>query len=556
MGLSTEELRRQAFPVLTEEQIALLRPFGEEQTTRAGDVLFAVGDTEYPLVIILEGQTAVIDRSSGTDDVLKTSGPGEFHAELGLLTGQTVFVSGVVREAGKVLLVPAPAVHEIIATIPVLSDILVTAFAARRQILMRSAAATLTVIGSGTSPEVVGIQEFADRNSIPNRWLAPDDPAAIELLAHLEHTPHDAVHVVVRGEQVLHHPSYAQIACAIGLDLAVEQREPADLLVVGTGPAGLAAAVYGASEGLTTIAVDDTAIGGQAGTSSRIENYLGFPTGISGGELAFRAEVQAIKFGARITVPRRATRLLRDGDHCIVQLDDTTELRGRSVIIATGARYRRLGLPRQDQFDGAGLYYAATELEARFCRNDDVIVVGGGNSAGQAAMFLAGTARSVRLVYRGPDLAHGMSQYLISRLEHAANVQIQTDTEVVELHGEARLEGVVLESHDGTRESVVTHAVFVMIGADPCTDWLRDTLDLDERGFVVTGKPGADGRPPLSPYETSLPGVFAVGDVRSGSVKRVASAVGEGSVVVQAVHAYLESIGVDEQEPITPASAA
>ena len=550
MGLSTEELRRQAFPILTDAQIALLRPYGEERATKPGDVLFEVGDSEYPLVVILEGSTAVIDRSSGTDDVLKTSGPGEFHAELGLLTGQTVFVTGVVREGGKVLLVPPAAVLEIIATIPALSDVLVSAFAARRQVLMRSAAATLTIVGPEASSEVVGLQEFADRNSIPNRWLAPDDPIAVDLLAHLEHTPHDAVHVIVRGEQVLHHPSYAQVACAIGLDLAVEQREPADLVVVGTGPAGLAAAVYGASEGLRTIAVDDTAIGGQAGTSSRIENYLGFPTGISGGELAFRAEVQAIKFGARITVPRRATRLLDESRLFVVQLDDTTELRGRSVVIATGARYRRLGLPRQEEFEGAGIYYAATELEARFCRNDDVIVVGGGNSAGQAAMFLAGTARSVRLVYRGPDLSHGMSQYLISRLEHAGNVDILTETEVVELHGTERLDGVVLESRGGARETVATHAVFVMIGADPCTDWLRGSLDLDERGFIVTGQPGENSRLPLSPYETSIPGVFAVGDVRSGSVKRVASAVGEGSVVVQAVHAFLASVDADEQAAI------
>jgi thioredoxin reductase (NADPH) len=414
----------------------------------------------------------------------------------------------------------------------------------------------MVMIGPHESPAMLELEEFAARNTIPYRCLAPDDPAAGELLAQTETAADGAVQVIVRGKELLTNPSVSQIACAVGLDLAVDHRETADLVVVGTGPAGLATAVYGASEGLTTIAVEAVAIGGQAGTSSRIENYLGFPTGISGWELAFRAEVQAVKFGARITVPRRATRLLPGDGAYVVQLDDTTELRGRSVVIATGARYRRLGLPRESDFEGAGIYYAATELETRYCRNDDVVVVGGGNSAGQAAVFLAGSAPRLHLVYRGRDLNQGMSQYLISRLERTPNVAIHTGTEIAELHGSERLESVTIETSDGERETIDTRAVFVMIGADPRTEWLRDALELDDRGFIVTGKPGMDGRLPLSPYETSLPGVFAVGDVRSGSVKRVASAVGEGSVVVQAVHAHLEAIGVDEQEPITPASAA
>jgi thioredoxin reductase len=313
-----------------------------------------------------------------------------------------------------------------------------------------------------------------------------------------------------------------------------------DVLVVGTGPAGLAAAVYGASEGLTTIAVDDVAIGGQAGTSSRIENYLGFPTGISGGELAFRAEVQALKFGARVTVPRRATALSRENGHYVVRLDDKTDLRGRSVVVATGARYRRLALQGQEAYEGAGIYYAATELEARMCRNAEVVVVGGGNASGQAAMFLAGTAKCVHLVYRGADLDHSMSRYLISRLEHAPNVRFHAMSEVNALHGETRLEAVTITSNNEEPETVPARALFVMIGSDPCTDWLQGTLALDNHGFVVTGVAanGGAGRA-VAPYETSMPGVFAVGDVRSGSVKRVASAVGEGSVVVQAVHQYL-----------------
>jgi thioredoxin reductase (NADPH) len=547
MDFPRDERERQSAPVLSAEQIASLRPLGEIRQTHAGDVLFEVGDSTYPMVVVLAGRTEIIDRSEGIDRVIKTSGPGEFQAELGLLTGQAVFVACVVREAGEVLLIPAAAVQEIIATMPGLSDVLVTAFAARRRLLMHSAASTLTIVGPEASPGVLRLNEFATRNRIPHRWLAPDDPAAAGLLAGSPAMPQagqPSVRVVIRGQQVLDDPSNLKVAKVLGLDLAMCQTEPADLIVVGAGPAGLAAAVYGASEGLTTAVVDDVAIGGQAGTSSRIENYLGFPTGISGGELAFRAEVQAIKFGARVTVPRRATALTQEDGFYVVRLDDKTDLRGRSVIIATGARYRRLGLPRQEEFEGAGIYYAATEVEARLCRKADVVVVGSGNSAGQAAMFLAETSRSVRLLVRGPDLSHSMSQYLISRLEHAPNVRIQVNSQITCLHGDAHLDAVQIVSRDRGSETFPVRAVFVMIGSDPCTDWLRGTTALDDRDFVLTGQGVAadDGDRAPSPYLTNLPGVFAVGDVRSGSVKRVASAVGEGSVVVQAVHRYLEEV--------------
>jgi thioredoxin reductase (NADPH) len=541
MNLSQDQLTRQAFPVLSAAQIAQLRPFGRVRVTRAGEVLFEVGDAGYDMVVVLAGRTAIVDRSEGTDRVLTTGGPGNFHGEIGLLTGQFVFAACVVVEPGEVLLVKPAGVLEVIETLPELSDILVTAFAARRQVLMGAAGATLTVIGPEVSPDVERLLEFAARNRLPYRWLAPTDPAAATVLARLAAPAGDEVRVVVRGQKVLDNPSNLKVAKALGLDLAVRQTAPADLIVVGAGPAGLAAAVYGASEGLATVAVDDVAIGGQAGTSSRIENYLGFPTGISGGDLAFRAEVQALKFGARVTVPRRATRLLRRNGLYTVRLDDLTDLHGRSVVVATGDRYRRLALPGQERFEGAGIYYAATDLEARLCRSADVVVVGGGNSAGQAAMYLAGTARRVHLVYRGGDLGHAMSYYLISRLEHAANVTLHLNSEVRRLRGGERLEAVVVADHAGTEQTIATRALFVMIGADPCTDWLAGTLDRDEHGFVVTGR-GTGGSASASPYETSLPGVFAVGDVRSGSVKRVASAVGEGSVVVQAVHTYLAAV--------------
>jgi thioredoxin reductase (NADPH) len=534
------EMQRQAFPILSDEQIALLRPFGEVRATKAGEVLYEVGDAAYPLVVVLSGQTMVVDRSEGTDQLITMTGPGGFNGELGLLTGQMVFAACVVSEPGEVLLIPPAAVHEAIETIPVLSDVLITAFAWRRQLLMRAAAATLTLIGPDSSPSILRLQEFVSRNRIPSRWFPPEDPTASALLDRFDARGDGDVWVVVRGQKALRDPSILYLAKALGLDLAVYQEAPADLIVVGAGPAGLAAAVYGASEGLTTVAVDDLAIGGQAGTSSRIENYLGFPTGISGGDLAFRAEVQAVKFGARVTVPRRATALTREDGHYLVRLDDKTDLRGRSVIVATGARYRRLRLPHQERFDGAGVYYAATDLEARRCREAEVVVVGGGNSAGQAAMFLATTARCVHLVYRGPVLGRSMSHYLVSRLEHSPNVRVHTGSEVQILRGGEQLESVTIVNGRGQRKTIAARAVFVMIGSDPCTDWVQGTMDLDERGFVATGLSVAErSSGGTSPYETSLPGVFAVGDVRSGSIKRVASAVGEGSVVVQAVHQYL-----------------
>ncbi|HEU5433242.1 MAG TPA: FAD-dependent oxidoreductase [Thermomicrobiales bacterium] len=535
---SPDDLRRQSKIVLDEEDIARLRPFGAVRPTRVGDVLFDVGDERYPLVVVLSGRTEIIDRSDGGEFVIQSSGPGEFNGELGLLTGQVAFAGCVVREAGEALVIPPAAVQHAIATIPEVSDVLVTAFAARRQLLMRSAAATLTLIGPQNAAGIERLQEFTVRNRIPYRALEPTDPAAIAIFDRFGASDRAGVWVVVRGQKLLREPSNLKLAKAIGLDLMICQNEPADLIVLGAGPAGLSAAVYGASEGLATVVVDDLAIGGQAGASSRIENYLGFPTGISGGDLAFRAEVQAIKFGARVTVPRQATALGREDGLFAVRLDDKTTVRGRSVVIATGARYRRLGIPQEEAFTGNGVYYAATELEARPCRDAPVIVVGAGNSAGQAAMFLSTTASEVHLVCRGPDLAHSMSQYLITRLEHTPNVRLHTETIVTALQGGERVESATIVPAQGAAESLPVCAVFVLIGADPCTEWLQGALALDDQGFILTGRDLAVAGP-TAPYQTSEPGVFAIGDVRSGSVKRVASAVGEGAVVVQGVHRVL-----------------
>lgn len=545
LGNSEEEVKRRAFPLLTPEQIELLRPYGAAQWVAAGDVLFASGYTAPRMVVVLSGALDVIDRSDGFDRLIASSHAGQFVGEMGLLTGQAVYADCVAREPGEVLILSHQAVQEVVANIPELSDILITAFAWRRQLLMGIGGASLTLIGDESSPDVLHYEEFVHRNRIPHRWLARDDPAAEALLQRLSAQGEAQVWVVLRGQKVIPDPSLLHLAKALGLDLAFGQAGPVDLLVVGAGPAGLSAAVYGASEGLSTIAVDNVAIGGQAGSSSRIENYLGFPTGISGGELAFRAEVQALKFGARISVPRRAIGLRCVDGIFEINLDNKQALRARSVVIATGSRYRKLDAAGNERFEGAGIYYAATDLEARTCRNAEVVVVGAGNSAGQAAMFLAGTARCVHLICRGPNLGRSMSQYLVTRLEHAPSVEIHTESKILEVRGDARLSGVTIGSEDGGRIDVDCPAMFVMIGADPHTAWLKGTIALDRAGFIITGIPPADGvTDPPSPYETSLPGVFAVGDVRSGSVKRVASAVGEGSVVISAIHTYLATAAV------------
>ncbi len=537
----------QESPVLSDPDIAQLKAFGSTKFTRAGDVLFANGDAHYPLIVVLSGKVGVYARDGEHATLIRSSGRGEFHGELSVLTGQDSVLDCIVDEDGEVLIIPAHAVHEIVETFPILSDVLIHTLALRRRILMYKAAASLTLIGPEGSSDINRLEEFCARNRIPHRWLATDDPEAIRQMRRFGAGGTTDVWVIVRDERALANPSTRYLARVLGLDLAVDQTAHVDVIVVGAGPSGLSAAVYAASEGLNTIVADNVAIGGQAGTSSRIENYLGFPTGISGEELAFRAEVQAIKFGARFALPRNATSLQVDEDsYFVVTLDDRSEIQARSVIIATGARYRRLGIPRQEQFEGTGIYYAATEVEARRCRSEDVIVVGGGNSAGQAAMYLSETAGRVFLIYRGEDLTHSMSQYLISRLERSPNITILTRSNIVALNGDSLLESVTLESPDG-RQDIATRAIFTMIGATPCTDWLRGVVELDGKGFVKTGS--SPEHPDATPFETSLPGVFAVGDVRANSVKRVASAVGEGSVAIAGVHQYLAASPIPASAP-------
>ena len=539
-GLNYEELRRRANERLSDQVVAKLEARGERRSVAAGEALYRVDDRQYPLVYAISATLQIQDPDGLVLGVLD---PGQFTGELALLFGQTAFADCVAVKPGEVLVVAPQAIADLVQVDPEVSDALLPSFAARRLLLMQRQQGTLTLVGREGSPVLQRLLEFSERNRIPYRWLDPADPAQREQI-QARGLEASGVQVIVRGRHALREPSVAEVARALGLELAADHSEPVDLIIAGAGPAGFSAAVYGASEGLRTILFDDVAIGGQAAASSRIENFLGFPTGVSGADLAFRAELQAIKFGARVALPRQARKLQRSTrpGYYEVTLDDGSTLLGRSVVIATGARYRKLGVPDEERFQGAGLYYAATELEARPCRNQEVVVVGGGNSAGQAAMFLASRASCVRLVHRGRDLSDSMSQYLVERLRHAANVSIETGSQVIEVSGDERLRGVRIRDAEGHVTERAVGGLFVMIGADPCTGWLKEALRLDDRGFILTGQDcGADAAQPFNVFQTSLPGVFAVGDVRSGSVKRVASAVGEGSVVVQAIHARLAS---------------
>jgi len=548
--LSYEELKRRANSRLPDRVVATLEACGTRRSVSVGETLYRVDDRQYPLVYAISATLQIRDPD---EMVLGVMEPGQFTGELSLLFGQTSFADCIAVKPGEVLLVAPQAIAELVQVDPEVSDALLPAFAARRLLLMRRQQGTLTLVGRAEAPALQGLLQYAERNRIPYRWLDPTDSAQKKEIP-ARAADGTTVRVVVRGRHVLSEPSVAEVARALGLELAADHSDPVDLIIAGAGPAGLSAAVYGASEGLQTILFDDVAIGGQSAASSRIENFLGFPTGVSGADLAFRAELQAIKFGARVAVPRRAQKLqssTRAGFY-EVSLDDGSKILGRSVVIATGARYRKLGVPEEERFQGAGLYYAATELEARTCKDQEVVVVGGGNSAGQAAMFLASRASCVRLVHRGRSLSDSMSHYLIERLRRAANISIETGSQVLELCGEDRLRALKIRDGEGQVAERSIGGLFIMIGADPCTGWLKDAVRLDERGFALTGEDcGADVAVPFNLFQTNLPGVFAVGDVRSGSVKRVASAVGEGSVVVQAIHARLASLQQAEaREPV------
>lgn len=545
-------------PTLSDDQIRRLAAAGEEREVAQGEILFREGDPGYDFFVVLDGAVVVYADLECERPITKEPiGPGRMLGEMGLLLGESVYATARVEEPGRVLRVPAEAFRELLGRDTDLAETILSIFAARRG-LVAEGASGLTLVGAQTDPDAVRLAEFARRNYLPIRWLTPDDDETASVLAEAGRDADLDGPIVVWGtETILDAPTNLELADAVGIVGEMPEHETADLLVIGAGPAGLAAAVYGASEGLKTVIVDEVGPGGQAGASSRIENYLGFPAGLSGTELATRATVQARKFGACLVTPRRATGLGRDGDAYTIALGDGPTLRGRTVVVATGATYNRLPLPNLRHFEGAGVYYAATEMEARGCDQRTVVVVGGGNSAGQAAMFLSERSQRVLLLLRGADLGESMSRYLADRIETSDVVEVRTHTEVRQLHGDETeheaLAAVTVENTEtGDEERIETPALFVFIGASPCTDWLKgdgeDRLGvaLDDNGFILAGadvpaealsEAWGDDRP--APFETCLRGVFAVGDVRSGSTKRVAGAVGEGSVAVKAVHTRL-----------------
>jgi thioredoxin reductase (NADPH) len=540
--------RDAAFPRLSDEQLAVLDAAGARRPLAAGEILFRAGECAGDLYAVIHGSVAVIDDFEGAGEtVLGVHGEGRFVGELSLVTGEPVYLTAVVREAGEAIVLSREALAAVVARNQQLGDLLLSAFIARRAILVGGGYG-VRLIGSRLSPDTRRLREFLTRNRIPHGFvdLETDEQAEL-LLRGLSIEPRETP-LVLRGSLTLRNPSNVEVAAALNLRRAMTPDEVCDTIVIGAGPAGLGAAVYAASEGLATVLVDSVAVGGQASTSARIENYLGFPAGISGSELAERAAIQASRFGVRTAVPETARSLtLEDGYH-VVELEGGEHLRARTIVLAMGASYRKLGVERLADYEGLGIYYAATEIEAQLCGGDPVVVVGAGNSAGQAAVFLAGRGSRVSLMIRGGDITAGMSRYLVDQVEATPQIDVHTRTEVRELHGNGSLAAVTVEdTRAGQRRSLDARAVFVFIGAAPCADWLTGALAMDEHGFVLTGQdlqlthldPSGGGRqrPPLL-LETSLPGVFAVGDVRSGSIKRVASAVGEGAMAVRLIHSY------------------
>jgi thioredoxin reductase (NADPH) len=510
-----------ASPLLSPSQLATLAERGEKRTASVGDVLYRVGDQSYPLIAILEGEVAILDAA---DHEIVRHGESKFLGEMNLLTGQTVFLTAVVTKPLRYIAVDRDALRPLLFDDGPLSDLLLSTFMARREALQRVEGVGLEIVGPHSSEATMRMVDFARANRLPFTWnqSAPPGEAKLPL-------------VRLPGGTEMHAPSTGEVMRALGVGRELAPREEVDLLVVGGGPAGLGAAVYGASEGLETLVVESTALGGQAGSSRRIENYLGFPAGISGAELTSRAVTQARKFNARPATPYRAASLEPGNGRHIVRLEEGHEIAARSVILATGAQYRRLPVDGLAEYEGLSVFYAAGPPEAQLCGASRVGVVGGGNSAGQAAVWLARGGALVTLLHRRADLRETMSDYLVRELERYG-VAVGDSSEIATLHGDdGSLEAVTLK----TGERLALSFLFLFLGALPCTEWLGDVVARDEDGFVLTG--AAVGGHYL--LETSVPGVFAAGDVRSGSTKRCAAAVGEGSMAVQLVHARLAGEG-------------
>ena len=538
------------FPKLSASQIERVRPFGTTRTVAEGERLFDIGDRDVPFFVVLSGKLEITQPEGESEDIVTVHDPGEFTGEVNMLSGRANLVRGRMTEAGEVIELDRAAFRELLAADAELSEIFMRAFIVRRVGLITHEQGNIVVLGSEFSADTLRLRQFLSRNGHPHQYLDVERDQGARALLERFHIAADEVPLVYFTAQdtVIKNPTNRQIADCLGFSGELEEGKVFDVAVVGAGPAGLAAAVYAASEGLQVVVLESDVFGGQAGSSSKIENYLGFPTGISGQALAARAYNQAQKFGAEIMSPRVAKRL-----HCgtrpyTLELEDGDALRARTIVIATGATYRKL--PQAVPFEGVGVYYGATHVEALRCANDEVVVVGGGNSAGQAAVFLSQRAKHVHILIRGDSLDSSMSRYLTQRVDTSPSITLHTHTEITELFGDEHLEGIVWTNNQtGESERRNIRHVFMMIGAVPNTQWLQGCIALDDKGFIRAGADldldeSADFRWPLPtrrpfPLETSRPGIFAAGDVRSASVKRVASAVGEGSVCVQYLHRVL-----------------
>src|SRR5580692_6749300 len=552
--MDSPERQAEAFPLLTPSQIDRIRPYGKARTVRAGEILFEAGDLGLPCFVLLSGKLdIVITRLSG-EHVFATHRPGGFSGDMVLISGTGSMARGRVAESGEFLEVSPGALRSLIAKDAELSDIFMRAFIQRRLALIAGGLGNVIILGSRHSANTLRLREFLTRNGHPHTYIDLDSDTTAQELLDRFHLKIDEIPVVIcSGKAVLRNPTTERLAECLGFAGTVDESRIRDVAIVGGGPAGLAAAVYAASEGLDAVVIEADFPGGQAGGSSKIENYLGFPTGISGLELTGRAVVQAEKFGAQMMVGQRVVRLQCDQRPYHLSLENGSILQARSIIIAAGAQYNKPNIANLKQFEGNGVYYAATFMESQLCGGDEVIVIGGGNSAGQAAVFLAETAHKVYMLVRGETLSETMSRYLTQRITKHPVIELHLEAELQSLEGDSHLERVTwLERSSGERLTHEIRHVFVMAGASPHSDWLRGCVAMDQQGFILTGRdldPVLEsaprkwplGRPPEM-LETSLPAVYAVGDIRSGNVKRVASAVGEGAISIHLVHRALAEI--------------
>ncbi len=544
-----------AFPKLDDRQLALLEALGQRRNVRSGEILFKAGARDVSMTVVLSGEIEVFEARDGHEQILATAGPRDFIGDVAMLNGTSAMANGRGKaESSEILAVPAVSLRKALAELPGLGEPIVNAFMMRRKRLLRDREfAGMRIISASGSRDGHQLHDFLDKNHIPHRLIEAESPDGKALCERMHLSPRDLPILVAANGSRYRRPSLREVAQIAGLLRPLVQDNEAeihcDLVIVGAGPAGLGAAVYAASEGLKTVVLESYAPGGQAGSSSLIENFFGFPTGISGGDLTNRAQLQAFRFGAKFSTPSQAISLsFTDGPYpAVIGVEGcAAELRSKCVIVSTGADYQRIEAEGRENFEGTGVYYAATALEGQLCRGVTVVVAGGGNSAGQAAMFLSEGAEKVVLVVRGDDLAKSMSSYLSRRVETKENIEILRNTEIRKMFGGKYLEGIEVENNrTGERRTIQTPAVFSMIGAKPCTNWLPPEIERDERGFIKTGAAVANSpawkghtRQPGA-LETSQPGIFAAGDVRSGSVKRCAAAVGEGGTAVEGVHAAL-----------------